>query len=585
MSRNGRPARRGSGDPGASWLERRRPSQRLLILAAAGLLAGAAVVASALVAVGPIGGDASALAGRQLPASEALQATASAAASGQSLFLEAATTADPTAKGQLISRSQSAGQVQDAAWSTYLHDAGASAGERRLQDEYTAAAQRSRQLGATVLGIGPSDPQYAAALLQEQQASAQILSTLDRLQHDDYAAALRGAAASVESRANRVVPVVLVAFGVATLVFVGVGALVLGAARRDEQRLVAEEQARATLARRSDLETQLQRGLEMEPTEDDTYGVIRQAVATVAAPAPVELLLADSSRAHFRQVLTTDGDGTGCPVGSPTQCPAASSGQTHRFADSTRLDTCPFLRERPAPVWATCVPVSIAGRTTGVLHAEHPLPGVWPEGLIPELELVARKAGDRIGVLRVLARTEAQAQYDSLTGLPNRRTLENRSHELLREDAAFVVAFADLDHFKDLNDTYGHDTGDRALRLFARVLRDSVRPNDIPGRYGGEEFVVVLPDTTLVQARAVADRVRANLAAAVETASVPPFTVSFGLALGDPGEAFSEAVARADAALLRAKGAGRNRVVADGEPVTDVPPPTITGDGTMPTTR
>ena len=233
----------------------------------------------------------------------------------------------------------------------------------------------------------------------------------------------------------------------------------------------------------------------MAPTEEAAFDVVSQALRLVGGDTAIEVLAADSSHAHFRRATATDTDTEGrfaCAVGGPHDCPAASSGQTRVFSDSTTLDACPYLRQHE-PAWAMCVPISMAGRTTGVVHAEAPLPGTVPPTMRPELELVARKAGDRIGALRILARTESQAQLDPLTGLSNRRSLERRVHEMLSEGSSFVVAFVDLDHFKHLNDTHGHDTGDRALRLFGRVLRDSVRPHDIVARYGGEEFIVVLP--------------------------------------------------------------------------------------------
>jgi len=105
-------------------------------------------------------------------------------------------------------------------------------------------------------------------------------------------------------------------------------------------------------------------------------------------------------------------------------------------------------------------------------------------------------------------------------------------HDLTQEDRSYVVLFADLDHFKDLNDVHGHEIGDRALRLFARVVRDSVRPKDIPARYGGEEFVIVLPDCTVGDACIVAERVQARLLDAIGTAAVPPGGTATGMSAG-----------------------------------------------------
>jgi diguanylate cyclase (GGDEF)-like protein len=170
-------------------------------------------------------------------------------------------------------------------------------------------------------------------------------------------------------------------------------------------------------------------------------------------------------------------------------------------------------------------------------------------------------------MLRAFEKSETQAHTDPLTGLWNRRSFENRVHELQLEGTPYTIAYGDLDHFKILNDTHGHEAGDQALRLFARVLRDSVRPNDITARYGGEEFVIVFPDCPTDSAVKILERLRERLALTVSSGRVPAFTASFGLSSSTDADTLDEVVAIADQALIAAKTSGRNRTVL----ATDVP--------------
>jgi diguanylate cyclase (GGDEF)-like protein len=120
---------------------------------------------------------------------------------------------------------------------------------------------------------------------------------------------------------------------------------------------------------------------------------------------------------------------------------------------------------------------------------------------------------------------------------------------------------ADVDHFKMVNDTYGHDAGDRALRLLTGVFRSSIRSQDFVGRYGGEEFVLVFPGLPLPDAKDTLDRLRANLAETLQSAAVPGFTVSFGVTDAGQGNTLDEIIRHADGALSTAKRDGRDRVV------------------------
>jgi diguanylate cyclase (GGDEF)-like protein len=173
-------------------------------------------------------------------------------------------------------------------------------------------------------------------------------------------------------------------------------------------------------------------------------------------------------------------------------------------------------------------------------------------------------------MLRAFQLSQTQANSDSLTGLMTRRSLETGVREIQNEGQSYAVAYGDLDHFKQLNDVFGHDAGDRALRTFSQVLRDSLRPADLACRYGGEEFVIVLPECPVDEALQVLERVRQRMAERLVTAQVPTFTVSFGLASSDQATDFLELVDLADQALLTAKAGGRDQVVlSTGTPSSD----------------
>ena len=173
---------------------------------------------------------------------------------------------------------------------------------------------------------------------------------------------------------------------------------------------------------------------------------------------------------------------------------------------------------------------------------------------------------------RELARTERAQLIDPLTGVRNRRWFDQHMPAIVagcaRAGTPLSVVLVDVDHFKRINDTFGHPTGDAVLVEMGRQLRQRFRSDDEVARYGGEEFVVVLPGLSASVARETVERVRKALAFTgvphpVEPAEVVRFTVSAGVASLRRGEGVSALVARADAALYRAKAAGRNCVVSD----------------------
>jgi len=168
---------------------------------------------------------------------------------------------------------------------------------------------------------------------------------------------------------------------------------------------------------------------------------------------------------------------------------------------------------------------------------------------------------------------ERQALMDGLTGLANRRQCEESlADELARVErfgGSLAIAVADLDWFKDVNDRYGHPAGDSLLREFASLLQENLRDVDLAGRWGGEEFLLILPGTDLAGGAQVAERIRAALAGRVVLVDRTPIpvTASFGVAAVPPARTASELFAAADAALYEAKRAGKNRVETTAEPV------------------
>ena len=165
---------------------------------------------------------------------------------------------------------------------------------------------------------------------------------------------------------------------------------------------------------------------------------------------------------------------------------------------------------------------------------------------------------------------EGIAFLDALTGLPNRRrmygTLEAQISLAERYGTPFAVVLLDLDHFKAINDRFGHVVGDRALVRVAETARRELRTTDALGRWGGEEFLLVLPQTGLEEAAAVADRVREAVAAIADLAD-GGITLSGGLAVYRPGDDGDRLTQRADRALYEAKGAGRDRVALEDGPI------------------
>jgi diguanylate cyclase (GGDEF)-like protein len=215
-----------------------------------------------------------------------------------------------------------------------------------------------------------------------------------------------------------------------------------------------------------------------------------------------------------------------------------------------------------------CVPVHALGAPLGLIELAW---GRTSEGWAPEIPLiktVAEKIGLAFGNLRLREELSRQALIDPLTGLNNRRWLENalrmRVARHSRTGEGYAVLMIDVDHFKAVNDVYGHEAGDRALQEIGAVLARSVREGEAAARFGGEEFTVVLDTSSGAEAQGAAERIRLAVTALrvrLKERDLPPLTVSIGVAIYPrDGEDAQTVLERADEALYVSKRNGRNQV-------------------------
>ncbi len=264
-------------------------------------------------------------------------------------------------------------------------------------------------------------------------------------------------------------------------------------------------------------------------------------------------------------------------VFAPSDCWGLRRGRVHRVDASDGQLRCRHVDE-PVETGLLCVPLAAQGDIYGLLHLQvrHRVKPRRVHDLMARREILASDLGEQLALalanIRVRGILTEQSSRDSLTGLFNRRYMEESLDRELRrarrDGYSLGLIMADLDHLKEFNDTYGHAAGDVALQQVGRFLQGAVRGEDIACRFGGEEFVAILPKATLEDTRRRAESLRQGLQTQrLEPlgALLPPVTMSFGVAAyPDHGASGDVLLHAADAALYRAKATGRNRVVVAG---------------------
>jgi diguanylate cyclase (GGDEF)-like protein/PAS domain S-box-containing protein len=258
---------------------------------------------------------------------------------------------------------------------------------------------------------------------------------------------------------------------------------------------------------------------------------------------------------------------------TPNDCWALRRGRVHVHDEDHVTPRCQHVRDVAGPVYL-CLPLMAQGELLGVLHLQLEPAEAGQQGIISEpRQRLATTLADHIALalsnLKLRDTLRHQAIHDPLTGLFNRRYMEEFLEQELqragRSRYTVGVIMLDIDHFKQLNDTYGHAAGDAVLRDLGQFLREHIRGGDVACRYGGEEFVLILPEALLEHVYERAAHLRESVKQMLishEGNTVDPITLSLGVASFPMHGSTAEQLLRsADLALYQAKAEGRDRVI------------------------
>jgi diguanylate cyclase (GGDEF)-like protein len=284
------------------------------------------------------------------------------------------------------------------------------------------------------------------------------------------------------------------------------------------------------------------------------------------------LCIINSSRNMVENVASWSCDKTGSGVAEifpPDTCCGLRSGQFRWYASGASQIHCNHFTGEP-PTCYLCVPLVAHGDTIGILFIDCPGQGVQKivEGRTEGIRQLVQLTAMALASLEMRKKLEHQSIRDGLTGLFNRHflqiALERELARATRRKGTLAVLMIDVDHFKRLNDQFGHAAGDAVLKEVAQVFSKSVRSEDLVCRYGGEEFMIILPDITPEATFNRAEIIRkavANLRTELDNDLYSSVTISIGGALfPKDGETSELLIRHADAALYRAKHDGRNKV-------------------------
>ncbi|MDQ3813439.1 MAG: diguanylate cyclase [Armatimonadota bacterium] len=308
-------------------------------------------------------------------------------------------------------------------------------------------------------------------------------------------------------------------------------------------------------------------------SREEAHAVVVRMVPQLLPDESGALCLLNESQNLLETVLTW---GTGPPpqtLFGPDDCWALRRGRMHMVQDVHSGLICRHLREEIAGGYM-CMPMVAHGETLGILYISTPRAGDLSEVKQQAIRSVTEQVSLTLANLRLQDTLRTQSIRDPLSGLFNRRYMEaSLERELTRAKRSrhpVSVLMIDIDHFKRFNDTYGHGAGDAVLRELGNLLQSHTRGEDIACRYGGEEFLLILPETSLTTAQQRAEQLREaakRLHVEYRRQPLEPVTLSLGVAVyPDHGTSGEEVTRAADTALYQAKREGRDRVATAGQP-------------------
>ncbi len=424
-------------------------------------------------------------------------------------------------------------------------DAGEVADLARLDDQWSAV--RAALNPATIGSRSIADPARAAAL---ESAFAPVGAHIDALikQEAVDGAALKAETLTAERRT--VWGIVGAMAGSVTLI----AALGWVWNRRLHSEVEpAEKQAEFTDA------------LQLSGNESEAHHLLQRYLERTVVGATATVLNRNNSADRLEAVTTIPPDsplvGT-LPHAEPRSCLAVRSARIHD-EDHQRpaLLSCPVCGDLPGR--STCTPLTVGGEVIGsvLLNRLRPFGDLESQ----RIRYSVGQAAPVLANLRNLAIAEVRAATDSLTGLPNKRAVGDTLHRMLAQASRTMTPLSlvmlDLDHFKEVNDRYGHPVGDQALANVGTAIRSALRDSDFAGRTGGEEFVVMLPDTAVDGAVLAAEKLRKGIAGIRLSGVDVAMSASVGIAVYPEHATGAERLERlADSALYVAKHRGRDRI-------------------------